>query len=379
MSNPPASPAGVTARAWCRIDLAGGTLDIWPLGQLVPEARTLSVAVSLPVSVTAQLTGDLAAPTAEATGTRAAYSVHMADAGTVQATNWTQLKADPKTALIGVIAEALDLPPVQLHLNSASPRGAGLGASSALAVAVIAACQTLLDPARAAPETAPGTATRTAVETATAPDAMHRYAAMARDLEARLMRLPTGTQDHYAALLGGVVELTYPAGGINASGTSAIQRLDVDLDALGDSLVVAYSGQSHISADTNWQVIRRFLDGEADTVACFDGIAAAAGDLRSALLAGDLEAVGTCMAREWGHRCRLAPGVSTPKLEALLQAARDHGAWGGKACGAGGGGCLAVLSPPERRDEVARALVARGGQLLDAHPVAQGLKVTARA
>ncbi len=366
MSTPSASSRGVTARAWCRVDLAGGTLDIWPLGQLVTGARTLSVAISLPVSVTARLAENGPAAVSRPT---AAFSVHMADADTVHAASWEQLKANPKTALVGVIAEALEIPPVRLHLDSASPRGAGLGASSALAVALIAACQTLLAPAdRAA----------TAVEDATAPDAIHRYAAMARDLEARLMRLPTGTQDHYAALLGGVVELTYPAGGLSSTGAaSAIQRLDVDLDALGDSLIVVYSGQSHISADTNWQVIRRFLDGEADTVACFDGIAAAAGDLHSALLAGDLEGVGACMAREWHHRSRLAPGVSTPKLEALLQAARDHGAWGGKACGAGGGGCLAVLCPPERRDDVTQAMATLGGQLLEARPVAEGLRLKA--
>ncbi len=44
--------AMVRARAWCRVDLAGGTLDIWPLGLLHRGARTVNLAVDLPVEVT---------------------------------------------------------------------------------------------------------------------------------------------------------------------------------------------------------------------------------------------------------------------------------------------------------------------------------------
>ena len=44
-------PDRVVARCGCRIDLAGGTLDIWPLGQLHRGARTVNLAIDVPVTV----------------------------------------------------------------------------------------------------------------------------------------------------------------------------------------------------------------------------------------------------------------------------------------------------------------------------------------
>ena len=222
----------IQARACCRIDLAGGTLDIWPLGQLHPGSCTVNVAIDLPVTVTLAK---------RATG----YRVTQGDE-CFEATTATALKEYPGSALIGVIAEGLELPPVEVTLLSGSPRGGGLGASSSMMVALIAAAEALLDRPASPPE---------------------RLAAVARDLEAQLMHLPTGTQDHFAPLMGGALCLTYPPGGVKA------RRLEIDLEALGSCLTVAYSGQSHFSAGSNWQVVRRRLDGEAESVELFTGIA----------------------------------------------------------------------------------------------------------
>ena len=202
-------------------------------------------------------------------------------------------------------------------MDSASPRGAGLGASSALAVALAAAAEAAMG--RAASEPA-------------------ALVALARDVEARLMGLPTGVQDHWPALLGGALAVHHRAGGTD------VRRLDADLAALAASLVVAYSGVSHFSAGQNWQVVRRRLDGEAEVRELFAGIARVAAAAERALAAGDLPRLGALVAEEWSLRRRLAPGISVPAVEALLAAARGAGAWGGKACGAGGGGSVAVLA-----------------------------------
>ncbi len=186
------------------------------------------------------------------------------------------------------------------------------------------------------------------------------------------MRLPTGTQDHFAPLLGGALCLSYPPGGVEA------RRLEIDLEALGRCLVIAYTGQSHFSAGSNWQVVRRRLDGEAESVELFSGIAETAQELAGALATGDLERTGLLMGQEWSYRRRLAEGISTPRIERLLAAALDHGAWGGKACGAGGGGCIAVLAPPEQRQEVEVALAEAGGQLIQARPTPVSLRVESK-
>ena len=326
----------VTAKAWCRADLAGGTLDIWPLGLFHPQARTVNVAVDL--AVTVQLR-----PAERGGGYRVLQGESLAEAASAE-----ELARNPDASLIGVIASALDLPPFEVVLASESPRGGGLGGSSAMTVAFLAAAEEAFDRPRSEP---------------------HQRVALARDLEARLMGLPTGIQDHYPALLGGALEIRPLPGG------ERVRRLAVDLDALAASLLIVYSGQSHFSAGNNWQVVRRRLEGEPETTELFEGIAATAAELAPALEAGELPQVGELMAREWSYRRRLADGISTPVLEELLRSAADHGAWGGKACGAGGGGCLAILCPPDGKAAVALALERAGGRILPASPTGKPLEI----
>jgi len=323
-----------TARAWCRVDLAGGTLDIWPLGVLHSSSRTVNVAIDLAVEV-------------ELAPSPGPYVVIQGES-IVEADSAGGLAVGEESALVGLIASELELPPVEIRVRSASPRGGGLGASSALAVALIAASESYLGrPASSAAE----------------------RSILARDLEARLMGLPTGTQDHYPALLGGVLEVEHRAGG------ERVRQLDVDLDLLAGSLVVAYTGQSHFSAGNNWQVVRRRLDGDPDTVKLFDGIRDVTVELPAVLEAGDLEAAGRLMSREWSCRRRLAEGVSTPLIESLLEQSMAAGAWGGKVCGAGGGGSIALLAPRESRQAVIEALTDGGAQVLPARPTGEALRV----
>jgi len=327
-----------TVKAWCRADLAGGTLDIWPLGLFHPQARTVNVALDL--SVTVQLRPASA-------GSRG-YGVRQGD-GVVEAGSAAELARHPESALIGVAAEALELPPFDVVLASESPRGGGLGASSAMTVAFLTAAEEAFDRPRTSPR---------------------ERVAVARDLEARLMGLPTGMQDHYPAILGGALEIRPVPGG------ERVRRLTADLDALAASLVVVYSGQSHFSAGNNWQVVRRRLEAEPEVTGLFEGIAATAAELAPALEAGDLPRVGELMSREWSYRRRLAEGISTPVLEELLRAAASQGAWGGKACGAGGGGCLAILAPPDRRTAVIAALESAGGKVLPARPTGRPIEIS---
>jgi D-glycero-alpha-D-manno-heptose-7-phosphate kinase len=183
------------------------------------------------------------------------------------------------------------------------------------------------------------------------------------------MGLPTGVQDHYPALLGGALEILQQPGG------EAVRPLAVDLDALKDRLLVVYTGTSHFSAGQNWQVVRRRLDGDGESVELFAGISAAAAELPAALEAGDWPAAGVLVSREWSFRRRLAEGISTPAIERLLDIASGLGAWGGKACGAGGGGCIAIVCPPEKKAAIAAALAAAGGQVLTAGPVSSPLSL----
>jgi D-glycero-alpha-D-manno-heptose-7-phosphate kinase len=326
--------ARVTATAPCRVDLAGGTLDIWPLGLLHPGSCTVNVAVSVAVRVTLR-------------GRERGWVVEQ-DGKRLEVAARAELLASPESALAGLVADHLDLPPFELVLTSASPRGAGLGASSAIAVALIAAAE------RAC-----------AASVSSVSSTVH----LARDLEARLMGLPTGIQDHYPALLGGALEISHRPGG------EEVRPLSIDLELLGRSLLVAYSGGSHLSAANNFEVVALRLRGDRATIERLSAIAAAASSMAASLEAGDYVSAGRAMTAEWRARRELAPVVSTEAIERILAEALAAGALGGKVCGAGGGGCVAVLAPPERRAAVARAIVELGYTVLDCSPTPHGLRI----
>ncbi len=323
----------VRARAGCRLDFAGGTLDVWPIGLLHPGARTINVCIDVEVDVTAQREAD--GYVIETTGESFA------------AASLAELTEATPVALFAHLLQACAAPPCTLQVSSQSPRGAGLGASSALAVATIAAIDALAGRERSTVDT------------------VH----LARDVEAQLMSLPTGCQDHYPAVLGGALAIHHLPGG------EEVEALDVDLDSLGEHLIVAYSGQSHVSAQTNWGVFRRRLEGDTETAVLFDRIAEIAQEMTGALVEGNFADVGKLVAEEWQRRRELAEGVSTARLEELLGAAKQAGAYGGKAGGAGGGGCVFFLAPPDRRDRVTAALVSKGAEILDAQPRRQPLTI----
>ncbi len=323
-------------RAWCRIDLAGGTLDIWPLGLGFPGARTVNVAIDVAVRLALVPSAD------------GLYRVRQAGVEIAEPT-LAALSAREESALIGIFAEALGLPPFELDLASDSPRGGGLGGSSAIGVAFLALAEEVFD--------LPRSSTGSRVH-------------LARDLEARLMGLPTGIQDHYPALLGGALEILHRPGG------EEVRRLAVDLDALSDHLLLIDTGASHFSAGQNWQVVRRCLERDTAVRSALAEISEVAEAMAAALEQNDFPTAGRLLRAEWQARCRLAEGISTPKIEELLDRSAALGGWGGKACGAGAGGCVALLVPTHRRQEIAMAMEEAGGRFVAARAVAGPLEIS---
>ena len=320
-------------RTGCRVDLAGGTLDVWPIGLLHPGARTVNLAIEVPIEIEVELRPE-------------GYEIRTASGGLARS-SLAELSEVDEARLFALLLEHLDAPPLRLTARSAAPRGSGLGASSALAVATIAAVDRLFDHERP----------------------VRSVVTLARDIEARLMGLPTGCQDHYPPLLGGALSIEHRPGG------ESVQPLEVDLDQLAGHLLVFFSGESHVSAETNWGVYRRRIEGDAATRDNFQRIAQIAQEIVEPLETGDLPAVGAMIGDEWEQRRQLADGVTTPKLDRLLERALAAGAWGGKAGGAGGGGCVFVLAPEDQVPGVAEELAALGAERLNVRPRTEGLEI----
>jgi D-glycero-alpha-D-manno-heptose-7-phosphate kinase len=124
-------------------------------------------------------------------------------------------------------------------------------------------------------------------------------------------------------------------------------------------------------------VTKRHIDGDANVRSRFARIRDIAVAMRASLERGDWSEVGRHVADEWENRKGLAPGVTTPEIDAMLGAARQAGAYGGKVCGAGGGGCLFCIGEPDAVPAIADALRRTGARLLDFQIETEGLRLSA--
>jgi len=327
----------VTASAPSRIDLAGGTLDIWPLTVLVPGAVTVNLAIELRAEVRVERRSDRRA------------KVISRDRGR-QATR--RLPIDPHRiegplALLLRLAAAFDLPRgVTLVSRAEAPAGAGLGGSSTLGIAAAAALNRLAD-GRLARE---------------------RMLRRVMNLEAIELRVPTGDQDYRAALFGGFAAYHHGTDGTGREPLPGARELE-------SRLVLAYTGQPRGSGSSNWDMVRRFIDAERRTVSNMEAIARIAVEMADAFRAGRLDDAGRLLGEEGRLRYRLSPSVATPALRRADRAARRAGALGTKVCGAGGGGCLVAFAPTEKREAVARALAAAGAEILPVRVARRGVRV----
>jgi D-glycero-alpha-D-manno-heptose-7-phosphate kinase len=327
----------VIARAPVRADLAGGTLDLWPLYLFHPGSRTVNVAISYYAESEVVEIGD------------SAIEIHLTDQQYEQRyESLQQLAADPKAALISRVLEHFHhINGVRITTRTDAPRGSGLGGSSALTITLV----------------------RALTELSGEPVEGERLVELVRDLETRLLGVPAGIQDYYPAVFGGLAALHLNPGAVIRN------PIPLPVGELAEHMLLHYTGIAHFSGTNNWQLYKRHVDGKKKVMQGFDRIATNAMEMEKALESGNLEAAGAALAQEWKNRKALIEGISTPEIDAAIDAGAKAGAWGGKVCGAGGGGCIVFLAPRDKRDAVRRALAAMPGRVLDAVPVAHGLTV----
>ncbi len=326
----------ITASAPTRIDLAGGTIDIWPLYLFHHGAQTLNAAISLRAHVEITPRMD---PTVEIisedTGRRLAVD------------SAADLRNNKSLPLLGKLAAAFGAHGVTIRTRGESPAGAGIAGSSALNVAV---CGALAKWAGCGADS-------------------EQLLTTAMNVEAQAIQVPTGLQDYRPAMYGGIAALELGEHGLRRV------ALEVDANELARRIVLCYTGAPRNSGTNNWDIMKRHIDGDRHVFDCFERIRDTAAAMRDALARGDWDATARHLAEEWDNRKRLAPGITTPQIDDLIARARAAGAQAAKVCGAGGGGCFFCLAPPERMPAVREELAGGGAQLLDFRIETEGLRV----
>lgn len=331
----------LTAQAPCRVDVAGGTLDIWPLYLYHSGSVTVNFAVTRYATCVLQTRDD------------AKIILRSRDlAGEETFASLDALKAAKRyqcplpAHLIRFFSPQMGF---ELDTHSEAPAGAGIAGSSTLIITIVSVLNRLT-----------GSGYRP-----------ERLREISQNIEAQLIRVPTGSQDYYPALYGGVGAVELGVAGI------VRKAIPVDLEDFNERIVLAYTGVPRQSGIHNWEVMKAHINGDRRVHRNFDQIAAIAQAMRQALERSDWEEAGRLLRQEWEHRRRNIPSISTPLIDRLVKCTRRAGATGAKVCGAGGGGCVFFLVERGAKERLSAVIAREGATVLPVRVEPKGVRLRA--
>jgi D-glycero-alpha-D-manno-heptose-7-phosphate kinase len=336
----------IIAHASCRVDLAGSTLDLWPLYLFHPGAVTVNFAVN--ILTRCQITpGNDASIRFKSIDT--AREDHFRDFDEFCRARKIQHDLAAHLVRFFLPAGTRNDQGFSLETNSESPAGAGISGSSALMVATVAAFARY---------------TRRKLD-------REQIRQIAQNAEAQLIKVPTGCQDYYPALYGGVNAIHLDVDGIHR------QAIAVAPEDIESRFVLVYTGAPRHSGINNWEVFKAHINGDKRIFRNFEEIGAIAREMHAALESGSWDEVARLLGEEWKLRRTNAPGITTPLIDKLISAARRKGALAAKVCGAGGGGCFVLFVREGSHNAVAQTIRKNGGRVLPFRVNPDGVTVVA--
>lgn len=333
-----AGEGDIVTSAPCRADLAGGTIDIWPLYLFHSGAASVNIAL----------------------GIRTACRIRSLPGREIILRSHDTGREEHFDSLEALLAAASYQHPLAAYLirffrpdrgfiletHSDSPAGAGISGSSALMIATAAALARF-------------TGCELDIE---------QIRVIAQNVEAQLIRVPTGCQDYYPAMYGGVSAIHLGVEGVRW------ERIQLPLEEVKQRFVLFYTGAPRQSGINNWEVFKQHINGDERVIHNFEEISLLAQAMHRALAAEDWDGVERLMNEEWKLRRANAPGITTPLIDMLIEVARRNGARAAKVCGAGGGGCVIALIEKGTRRKVEDAICEQSGQPLDFQVALKGLE-----
>jgi D-glycero-alpha-D-manno-heptose-7-phosphate kinase len=329
----------IIAQAPCRADLAGGTIDLWPLYLFHSGAMTLNFAVN--ILTTCRITPLKG---------RTIY-LRSLDTGREEAfDSFDELNATKrfKLPIAGRLLQFFaPKEGVLIETDSESPAGAGISGSSALMIATTAALARFTNRHLT----------------------LEQMRVIAQNVEAQIIEVPTGCQDYYPALYGGVSAIRLDADGIHR------EAVPIAPEEIESRFVLAYTGAPRKSGINNWEVFKSHINGDKRVFRNFERITAIAISMHQALVAGQWEEVGRLLREEWKLRRSNAPGITTSLIDKLISVAGKHGGRAAKVCGAGGGGCVIFLVERGAASRVATAIGDAGARVLPLQVARDGLRL----
>lgn len=321
----------IRAKAPLRISFAGGGTDVPPFPQL-EGGCVLSMTISRYAYCTLRFRDDQT------------IGVHSLDYGlSVTYAPEDTLEFDGKLDLVKAAIRNLrpmDARGFDLLIHSDVPPGSGLGASSAMMVAVVGALK----------------------ECGNLPLTDYEIAEMACRLEREELGIPGGLQDQYAAAFGGCNFIEFLADRV------IVNPLKISADVINElqyNLLLAYTGTMRLSGNIIHDQVGRYDRQEPQTMEALRMLKHLTIEMKNALLRRQLGNFGELLHEEWEHKKKVSPKISDSQLDWIYGVAREHGAVGGKVTGAGGGGYMLFYCRTGRKHHVAEKLKEMGCTITD--------------
>lgn len=327
----------ISIKSPTRVDLAGGTLDMWPLYNFVGGAATINVAISI---YTYAEISDLPGTEIQIESSDIGANLKFKDLESLLSSSDRQLALYKP-----VIAFFRPRKGFLLKTRSESPVGGGLGGSSSLTISILKAF---------------------AAWTGQKFKSADEMVMIAHNLEAQLLSTPTGTQDYYPAVDGGLNIIDFSERGISSANYS------FENTPFESHMSLVYTGKAHHSGLNNFEVLQGAVRKDEVVLAALHEIKKIADQMRQTCLERNWKDLPRLFSEEYRARVKLCPSFSSPEISNMQQIALRHGAEAVKICGAGGGGCVLVWSPIEKKAGVEHALTQAGFQVLPAFPVDKG-------
>jgi D-glycero-alpha-D-manno-heptose-7-phosphate kinase len=328
-------PTAFHATAPLRLDFAGGWTDVAPFSAR-EGGVVVNAAIGLRAHVELQLGGKLLKLVSEELGE------------TLECANSGGLVPEKLPLLTAALRMFPVLGGFTLTTRCDAPPGSGLGSSGALGVALV------------------GALTRARQDTMSQAD----VADQAWQVETIEASLPGGKQDQYAAALGGFHRLTFRDPDVG------IEPLTLDpafAAVLERQTLICYTNKSRVSGDTISRVMGAYERGDPKVTGALRGLRDTGQAMAEALRAADLARVGALLTENWNHQQALDAGMRTAEMAQLENAATRAGALGGKAAGAGAGGCMFFLMKGDARSAAA-TVAENGAKVLPLAWAAEGVR-----
>ena len=248
------------------------------------------------------------------------------------------LKLDGNMDLIKAVANYFELDHgFNIDIHSDVPAGSGLGGSSTMIVAMIAAVAEWIGKDLT----------------------NYEMADLAYRLEREVIGLKGGKQDQYAAVFGGFNLL-------DVKKKVIVNPVNIDKDVINElqcRSVMCFTGMSRESAKIIDSQIKTYNSGQ--NIDALNESKRLAKEMSKEVQKGDIDSAGELLHQSWEYKKKFSSSISNRSIDSLYSRAMTKGAIGGKVSGAGGGGFMYFICKYDRKPDVAQELKKRGAEVSD--------------